>query len=664
MRVFPAYRQAGHVTFENYKNRHMKYLLSILLLIISHTVTIYAQVPVKISDQTGNINGKKYYIHKVEIGQTLYSVSKAYNVDREEIKRNNNLSSNEIKAGQLLKIPFTEIRNTDSSPDFFYHKVKQGETLFSLSQKYYVTVEKIIESNPVVKYGLKTDQILKIPNSFKKNREDREKKYFLYTVKADDTLYSISRKYNLTVEDLLKLNPDAKNGIKIGQTIKIPNNSIQNNDIQNNPETNDTTDNILNKGLNDPLYFTENGITPCRQFEYSKDKSFEVVLLLPLFLEQNLHYISRYSKEKDPMFYKNTKRFTELYEGVLLALQKVKSQGFSVNLKVFDTENDSLKVENIMASLNYPNVDLIIGPVYSKNVIIASEYAARHHINLISPLSKNLSLLNNNPFVFQTVPSMNAETDKISEILKQHNDSTNVIIIYDGSDYQLKIINRFKQNFSLNDTLRTLTDTSVFKIIKYDSDIKMMDKEQTKINRALKPKFNNIVYIPSDNEVFVTQVIDKLYAADDSMHIEIIGSDNWINFQNINSATFNKLSFNFVSPFYIDYSSAEVKGFIKTYRTVYETEPSFFAFQAYDITCYFLNSLRKYGRIFQFCLSSEDAFPNSHGLIYNFNFERINTHSGFENKAVFILKFNDSFQLEKRIDEQNTKLKRKIGNNY
>ena len=642
----------------------MKYLLSILLLIISHTVTTYAQVPVKISDQTVNINGKKYYIHKVEIGQTLYSVSKAYNVDREEIKRNNNLQSIEIKAGQLLKIPFTKIRNTDSSPDFFYHKVKQGETLFSLSQKYYVTVENIIESNPVVKYGLKTDQILKIPNSFKKNREDREKNYFLYTIKADDTLYSISRKYNLSVEDLLKLNPDAKNGIKIGQTIKIPNNSVQNNDIQNNSEINDTTDNILNTGLNDPLYFTEDGITPCNQFEYTNGKSFEVVLLLPLFLEQNLHYINNYNKEKDPMFYKNTKRFTELYEGVLLALQKVKSQGFSINLNVFDTENDSLKVENIMASLNYPNVDLIIGPVYSKNVIIASEYAARHHINLISPLSKNLSLLNNNPFVFQTVPSMNAETDKISEILKQHNDSTNVILIYDGSENQLKIVNRFKQNFSLNDTLRTLTDTSVFKIIKYDSDIKMMDEEQTKINRALKPKFNNIVYIPYDNEVFVTQVIDKLYADNDSMQIEIIGSDNWINFQNINSATFNKLSFNFVSPFYIDYNSAEVKDFIKTYRTIYETEPSFFAFQAYDITCYFLNSLRKYGRIFQFCISPEDTFLNSHGLIYNFNFERINTQSGFENKAVFILKFNDSFQLEKRIDEQNTKLKRKIGNNY
>jgi len=629
----------------------MKQIFGILFIFFALTFSANAQVSVEISDQTINLNGKKYYLHKVEIGQTLYSVSKAYNINQEEIKSINNLTNNDLKSGQLLKIPYTKIKNRDTSPDFFYHKVKQGETLFSLSQKYYVTVEEIIENNPVVKYGLKTDQILKIPNNFKKNREEQKKEYFLYTVKQNDTLYSLSKKYNISIEDLLKLNPDAKNGIKIGQKLKIPKTSKTNNEIsENDTETKDTIDNTPNKGLNDPLYFTEPGILPCSHFEYEKGKSFEVVLLLPLFLEKNLQYISRYNKEKDPMFYKNTKRFTELYEGLLLALQKIKNQGLSVNLKVFDTENDSLKVQNIMASLNYPDVDLIIGPVYSKNVIIASEYASKHHINLISPLSKNLSLLNNNPFLFQAVPSINAETDKVSEILRKQNDSTNIILIHDGSENQLKIINRFKENFTLYDTLKLLTDTSVFKIIKYDSDIKMMDEEQSKINHALKRNFNNIVYIPSDNEVFVTQIIDKLYAADDSMHIEIIGSDNWINFQNINSATLNKLSFNFISPFYVDYNSSDVKDFIKRYRMTYETEPSYFAFQAYDITSYFLNSLRKYGRIFQFCISEKDAFPNPHGLIYNFNFERINKTGGFENKNVFILKFNDLFQLEKRFD--------------
>ncbi len=630
----------------------MKKIFLILLFSLAIFQTGLTQVPVKISDQTVILNNNKFYLHKVEKGQTLYSVSKAYNVSQKEIIKANNLSSVEIKSGQLLKIPYVKKENNDTSPDFFYHKVKKGETLFSLSQKYYVTVEDIIETNPDVKYGLKTDQIIKIPNVFKKKREENNNKNFIYyTVKEGNTLYSISRTYNVPLDELIRLNPNAANEIKVGQTIKIPKKNIENQTTINDSIPADTIQEVLT-GLNDPLYFTEPGVTPCHQFEYSKNKTFEVVLLLPLFTEKNLYYINRYNKEKDPMFYKNTKRFTELYEGILLALQKVKSQGLSINLRVFDTENDSLKVKNIMASLNYPNVDLIIGPVYSKNIKVASKFAARHHINLISPLSKNISLLNNNPFIFQAVPSKNAETDKISETLrKYHNDSTNIVLIYDGSENQRKIINRFKQNYTLYDTLQLMTDTSVFKIIKYDSDIKMMDEEQAKINRVLKQKFNNIVYIPSDNEVFVTQIIDKLYAVGDSMKIEIIGSDNWINFQNINSSTLNKLSFSFISPYYVDYNSAEVKKFIKTYRTIYETEPSYFAFQAYDITYYFLNSLRKYGRIFQFCISEKDAFPNPHGLIFNFDFKRINENSGFENKEVFILKFNNLFQLEKRFNE-------------
>ncbi|NOZ35703.1 MAG: LysM peptidoglycan-binding domain-containing protein [Chlorobi bacterium] len=631
----------------------MKKIVLLLFFSIEIIQFGFSQVPVKISDQTVILNNKKFYLHKVKKGQTLYSLSKAYKVDQQEIIRINKLSNFEIKSGQLLKIPYSKEYNNDTSPDFFYHKVIQGETLFSLSQKYYVGVEEIIETNPVVKYGLKTGQILKIPNSFKKKRETENKKYLLYTVEKGNTLFSIAKRYNVSVDELIKLNPEAANGIKPDQVLKIPK-TYHNNKEQINDSIPIDTINKLQKGLNDPLYFTEEGITPCNQFEYSKNKTFEVVLLLPLFIENNLHYISSYYKEKDPMFYKNTKRFIELYEGFLFALQKLKQQGLSVNLKVYDTENDSIKTESIMQSLNYPNIDLIIGPVYSKNIRIASKYATKHHINLVSPLSKNLSLLKNNPFVFQVIPSTEARINNISKYLSKHNDSTNLVIIYKNSGEQLKWVNKFKEDYTLYDSLHLQPDTSIFKIIQYDTDIKVANEQQEKINRALKQKYKNIIYIPSDNEVFVTQVIDKLFAANDSLDLEIIGSDKWINFQNINSAVFNRISFNFISPLFVNYNSPDVKKFIVNFRTVYKTEPSFFAFQGYDIAYYFLNTLRKYGRIFQFCVSAKDAFPNHRGLISNFNFERINTTGGFENKSSFILKFNDTFQLENKTLNEKT----------
>ncbi|NPA67797.1 MAG: LysM peptidoglycan-binding domain-containing protein [Chlorobi bacterium] len=629
----------------------MKKILYFVLIFAGFTETLYAQVPVKISEEFLILNNKKFYLHRVEPGQTLFSLSKAYKVSQEDIISANNLESSTLKAGDLLKIPYVKNeKKNDTSPDFFYHKVIQGETLFSLSQKYYVSVEDIINTNPEVKYGLKAGQILKIPNSFKKNREKNEKnknagKYFFYKAEPGNTLYFVSKKFNITIEELIKLNPELKDGLKAGQILKIPEKENLTENITGN--SGDSLS-VLQTGLNDPLYFTEEGITPCMQFKYRKDSAFNAVLLLPLFLEQNLHYISRYHKEKDPMFYKNTKRFTEFYEGVLLALDKLREQGLSVNLSVFDTENNPEKVRNIMNSLKFPDVDLIIGPVYSSNVRIAYEYANKHHVNMISPLSKKDTLLVNRPFLFQTMPSEKARTDKVSYLLREYGDSINLILIYDGSDKQLKMINRFKNNYTANDTLNIRSDTSVMKTLIYDTDIKMMDAQQEKINKALKKDYLNVVYIPSDNEVFVTQIIDKLYASDKSFRIELIASDKWINFQNINSSVFNRLSFNFVSPLYVDYDSPDVKKFIQKYRSIYQTDPSNFAFEGYDITYYFLNALRRYGRIFQFCLSPEDAFPNRHGLIYDFNFKRTGIYNGFENKDVFILKFDDNFKLVKR----------------
>ncbi len=626
----------------------MKKLFTFILVLSVFTIN-FAQVPVKVSDEIVNLSGKKYYLHKTEKGQTLYSVSKAYNVSTEEIKKANKLSSDEIKAGQILKIPFKEIKKEDHSPDYFYHKVKKGETLFSLSQKYFVKIEDIIKTNPDTKYGLREGEILKIPNSFKKNKVTDNDKYIIYIVEQGNTLYSISRKFNTTVEEIIKLNPSAENEIKTGQKLKIPktNNTDENKTVVSDIIINENTAS-LNKGLNDPLYFTEVGITPCNQYQYIKGTSFNVVLLLPLFINKNISYLSKYSKEKDPMFYKNTRRFTEYYEGFLLASEKLKKQGLSFNLKVYDTQNDSLRVKTIMNSLNYPNIDLIIGPVYSKNIKIASRYASQHHINLISPLSKNIRLITKNPFVFLTAPSKKATVTKLAEILRNHTDSTNLILVYDGSPEQFELINTFKAKYTENDTLNHLTDSSIFKIIKYNSDIKMMDIEQEKINKALKPKFKNIVFIPSNNEVFVTQVIDKFYAEADIFKIEIIGFDNWINYQNINSSILNKISFSFLSPTYVNYDSPEVKEFIKKYRLTYQTEPSDFSFRAYDLSYYFLNTLRKYGRIFQFCLNPNDLFPGNKGLIQKFDFERINTNSGFENKEVFLLQFDETLRLKEK----------------
>ena len=109
------------------------------------------------------IGGVKYTIHDVAKGETLYSLSRQYGVTIDDIKGANEALANGLKAGQRIKIPLQAEKVADSSPKTQLHKVMKGETLYSLSKQYNLTVEELREANPHVKKGLKAGQLIEIP---------------------------------------------------------------------------------------------------------------------------------------------------------------------------------------------------------------------------------------------------------------------------------------------------------------------------------------------------------------------------------------------------------------------------------------------------------------------------------------------------------------------
>jgi len=608
---------------------------TLLLLIFTLTyLTNFSQTEIKISDKTTIINNQKFYLHKVEKGQTFYSICKAYGVSQKDVAKTNNLySPSDIKFGDILKIPIVK-KEKQNSPDFIYHKVEKGETLYALSKKYNISLEDIIKHNPETKYGIKTEQIIKIPNIKKGNFDYEDKNVYYYTVEKDNTLFSISQKYKIPIEQIMIFNPSIKDGLKTGQVLKIPKTNY---DVSERlPVTN--KDSIITPSY-EHLYFTEEGVTPCSKFSYNKTKVFNIVLLLPLFLDDNIGKINRYRNEKDKMFYRNTQNFIEIYEGVLLALEKLKKQGLSINLSVYDTKKDSKTVKSIMDNLNYPNVDLIIGPIYSKNIQIVAQYSKRHHVNLISPLSQNKTLIEKNPFIYQVVPSKTMRIKKISDKFAKL-ENTNILIIHNGTTNEKKLIDVYKEKLSTSSSFQKTTNEISLKTIDYSIG------GVERVEDALSVGIKNIVIIPSTEEVFVTQTINQLDTLTKRYNITLVGSSKWEHFQSINLNNLKNLSFQYLSPTFINYYNTDVKIFAKQYRETYRTEPSTYSFEGYDIMYYFANALRKYGRHFQFCLSPNDALPNPHGLIFDFDFMRTNSIGGFENNGAFFLEYDENFRLQ------------------
>lgn len=158
----------------------------------------------KSDDEESNADENVYVVKK---GDSLWLIAKNYNTSVDEIKRLNNLSSNTLSIGQKLKIP-----NAITSNEITY-TVKKGDSLWLIANRYDTTVNAIKDKNGLTSNNLSIGQILKIPSTTN---------YITYTVKKGDSLWLIAKNYNTSVNDIKKLNSLSSNNLSIGQKLIIP----------------------------------------------------------------------------------------------------------------------------------------------------------------------------------------------------------------------------------------------------------------------------------------------------------------------------------------------------------------------------------------------------------------------------------------------------------
>ena len=161
-----------------------------------------------ILDYIGYGTGTNYTVEK---GDSLWSIANKFNVSVENLKTANNLTSNILKIGQTLKIPIEENQVTG---DYTVYTISKGDNLYSIAQKYNLTVDDLVKYNNLSSTNLKEGEQLLIPTS--------ESKIKTYTVKLGDSLYSIAKKYGVTVDELKKANGLTSNNLSLNQKLVIP----------------------------------------------------------------------------------------------------------------------------------------------------------------------------------------------------------------------------------------------------------------------------------------------------------------------------------------------------------------------------------------------------------------------------------------------------------
>lgn len=169
------------------------------------------------SENNGTTTPSNENTYKVVSGDSLYSIARKYNTTVDELKRLNNLTSNTLSIGQVLKVPS---KTTETPVD--YYTVQRGDSLYSIAQKFNTTVNELIALNDLTSNVLQIGDVLKIPSS---NSENENTTGSTYKVVSGDSLYSIAQKFGTTVDELKSLNNLSSNTLSIGQVLVLPSTS-------------------------------------------------------------------------------------------------------------------------------------------------------------------------------------------------------------------------------------------------------------------------------------------------------------------------------------------------------------------------------------------------------------------------------------------------------
>ena len=557
--------------------------------------------------------------HVVQKGETSYGITKKYNVDINLFYEFNPDAIKGIKKDMILIIPIVSSfpTKTDSS-SALTHSVLEGETLWSIAKKYGVNVNEIQTLNLFETESLQLGQIIKIPNQIADTSDVvmsivKHPKHpllnpcdtlIIHKVRKRETLYSLSKSYQVTIDQIMQNNPELReNGLQKGKEIKI----IYK--IKNCIE-----DSLIN-AISSTISSTE----------IDSVNNIKIALFLPFLIDKFDTLKANYLPSETFPIDKSSIQSVQLFNGVILALDSLKKMGYKIDLSIHDTQKDSLHTVELLQNIELLNANLIIGPVFSKQIKIIRNFAKKYSIPMICPSAIPNQALFQYPVLYKINPSKSTQILAIANYLKKQNISNdNITLLANKKNskslkYAQLFADAYNDSLSMSDSIKTiaLEHTSNFK------KVKNISKSDT-----------NIFVIASSDIPFISFVFTKLIVLSNSSqhynsNFKVFGFEEVLKMNTIDEKYKQLFNLHVSSKGNVNYDNDDVTSFIKLFYETFEMKPELNAFIGYDLTLSIINQL----------FGNEKS--ESKGMYNEMNFDQIDQQSGFENKAVKLLKYQD-----------------------
>ena len=638
-------------------------LLAFFVTFLFFSTSLQSQVVVETSQEKVIISGIPYYIHQVKKGQTAYSISRAYGITVEDLTKENPPALYGVREGQSLRIPIrvekdqvTEqgraVKKDESK--FIYHSLKPGETVYSLSRLYGVSDNEIVLSNPGIDINkLAVGSEIAVPRrQFMSEREkfdDQEKKFIYHKVAQGETLASIAQKYGITLRALRRENRNLRFP-QVGDYVRVPGAKITEQEI---PEM--VIADTLPQVVEEPLVKLE------RPADYTIVKdlngSFDIAVLLPFYFSENSQRRDidsskivkgrrqyKILKKPDDWIYPHSLDFLEMYAGILLAADTLRSLGLDINISAHDIKGDTLGITRLIRTGKLSDMDLIIGPVYSSNLNIVSKYAKDLGIPVVSPVALiNNSVLKANPTLFMANSSLAVAQKALAKKISEDNNNNLVFIHTDtlGNDIDVR---NFKDQILNELSYKMPFEDIKFKEFIFYSRSTFGNDSIIRLSHALSENTGNTVIVASEDPPVISEIITIIHGLSKRYDVKVFGYPSVSYIDNLDPKVFFDLEMLILSNSWIDYSKGNVRQFNLNYRKKFLTMPleHSFAWIGYDIIYYFISGLAIHGK--EFIEHPEIHRP---ALLQNdFEFEREDLNRGFENQKLFNIRYTKDYEVK------------------
>lgn len=562
-----------------------------------------------------------YFLHTVEKGQNIYSISSMYGVNQEDIIKLNPGSEKTIYTGQTLKIPQALTSNMKET----FHTIAPGETLYRLTITYNVPAKTITDANPGLSAeNFKAGEVIRIPieedtpetilKEDKVEETEKPKCKDMHKVKRKETIFSISRKYNLTENELIVANPEIKKGLKKGTWLCIPYSSAEKEtetfivDVQRTPPSN-------------LELFNQNKEAPHRI------STIKTAIILPFML--------------DGGHKQEALRMVEYYEGFLIAVDSLKRRGANIELHVFDSKNDANTIQQILNKKELKEMDVIFGPLHQQNVKLLADFSKQHNIRLVVPFTSKDDEVFNNPSIYQINTPQSYLYSEVFEHFTRQFPNANLIVLEttDGKD-------QYKREFIEGLSVMAKKNSFPIKTVNIDN----IEQSLPTVESLIKTDKTNLFIPASGSDAALNKVIPLLQLIkgkqiEAPMHL--FGYPEWQTYTSDRLQDFFDLDTYFYSSFYTNNLLPAAKNFINGYHKWYKKEmintyPKY-GMLGFDTGFYFLHGLATYGTDLENNLDRIDLTPIQTG----FKFDRVSNWGGFVNKKVFFVRFTNNYELIK-----------------